>query len=62
MGLRIPRRVDFLKLTETALGPRLIFQGMKRSGNHAVIDWMLGGGRVILIKNLFWLDRASAGR
>lgn len=61
MGLRIPRRVDFLKLTETALGPRLIFQGMKRSGNHAVINWMLGGGRFFLINNVFWLDRAMAG-
>ena len=47
MGLRIPRRVDFLKLAETALGQRLIFQGMKRSGNHAVINWMLGGGRFV---------------
>jgi hypothetical protein len=61
MGLRISTKVELLKFAEKALGPRWIFQGMKRSGNHAVINWMLGGGRFFFINNVFWIDRAMAG-
>jgi len=56
MGLRIPRRAELLKFADRAQRPCWIFHGMKRSGNHAVLNWIQSGGRFFHINNPFWIE------